>query len=276
HFRSDFAGEDDGDGVGAVLAEQAVLLARCLAGDVQRMEWAGNLLLHLWSRLQRLSREQRAGQQSETQTQANDPMHLHTCPSPVGDKQKNNGRETSPGNACRTKKIEVPAIRRRDLGSYSADSLFPAAFFELLEVGFDGVAILGGHTARQVGHGLDALLLRQLAPYVGVLLELLDIDVATARRSVRQGAVLSPIAGRAVAVGQARRAAAGAAAAVTRAGTLGLVLQLFDFLVELDEHFALHGSCLGSTTCQVEAVLDDAHLASDPVEVFVLPGGHVI
>ena len=69
--------------------------------------------------------------------------------------------------------------------------------------GFDGVAILGGHTARQVGHGLGTLLLRQLAPHIGVLFELLDIDVATARRRAGKSAVTRRV-GRAVAAGEVR------------------------------------------------------------------------
>jgi hypothetical protein len=67
----------------------------------------------------------------------------------------------------------------RDGGSFTAGLL------QLLEVGFDGVAILGGHTASQVSHGLGTLLLRKLAPHIRVLLELFDIDVASPRRSAR-------------------------------------------------------------------------------------------
>src|SRR5262249_10422840 len=105
---------------------------------------------------------------------------------------------------CKRPELSSGRLRSRLAGPPGADTPrlafardsgpFTARLLQLLEVGFDGVAILGGHTASQVSHGLGTLLLRKLAPHISVLLELLDINVATPRRSVRYGAVFGTIA----------------------------------------------------------------------------------
>ena len=113
------------------------------------------------------------------------------------------------------------------------------------------------------------------APHVGVFLELLHVDLALGH-TVRQTEVAGRIRGLIAVRRPLGLAARRAGAAIAVAGTAGLVLQFLDLLIELDENFALHGSRLGAAARQVEAVLDDAHLASDPVEILVLPGRHVV
>src|SRR5262249_55755835 len=150
-----------------------------------------------------------------------------------------------PLSESKTKQTSDPHVPRLKQPWHHRGGSLAGLFLEFLEVGLDHGAVLGGQRAGQGADGVGSLLLGELAPHLGDLLDLLRAHLAGAvgrpalrvalrvARLIRAGGILAGLLA-------ARRTAAAVLARVALLLLLLLVLDLLDHLVETDKDILLH------------------------------------